>query len=428
MSKVKIVARTVEDVNPDPSKVKEEAVCISGKAAGICYMPDDYLSNGIQDNEKALKRAKMNAESGHYSVYEHTHISFIIETDKMMAMILNSTGLYCTSEKSARYTAMKGNTELEDQLYNKWRDIFKNLAKDYYLYKDCSDTELDKIAMENARYMLSVFTPTVLEYTIPFSRAILIPEWLDNLAYDIERSFDADLEFVNKDRYFWSKVASECIELAENIRSAIGITKEDSILKDHKNMGIELFSKFNTIRRLSNIIYNLKDIDEIDDNEYNSYTDNYCIHYQASFAELAQAQRHRTLRYNINSINNNLYYIPELISEEYKSEWINDFNKLRENNIYPQGIILDIEEEGRFEEFVLKCKERLCLRAQTEIRMNTEDTLLAFAFCNNLNNVNSFILNSMMANVSTAKLRCQCKGYTCKEPCKYLKYYIENNK
>ena len=39
---------------------------------------------------------------------------------KIIAMLLNSLGMYATSEKSARYTIMKPETELEETLYNKW--------------------------------------------------------------------------------------------------------------------------------------------------------------------------------------------------------------------------------------------------------------------------------------------------------------------
>ena len=121
MQKVTIVARTIERDGDDfsaannslaflGSYLRKDSMVFSGKAAGICYMPDDYLSNGIQNDETALKRALGNAKSGHYSVFEHSHISFLIETTKAMAMVLNSTKLYTTSEKSARYTKMRNGT------------------------------------------------------------------------------------------------------------------------------------------------------------------------------------------------------------------------------------------------------------------------------------------------------------------------------
>ena len=120
---IKIVAKTCEvDVNDiNTERINKELTLLAGKAAGVCYMPDDYMEKGIQNEEKAFARAKQTAESGHHSVYDHGHITFVVKTNKMIAMILNSLGVYATSEKSARYTKMKPETELELQLYEKWK-------------------------------------------------------------------------------------------------------------------------------------------------------------------------------------------------------------------------------------------------------------------------------------------------------------------
>ena len=78
--KVTVVGRTVQtsaenasisDLNyfiTNQDFIKKDSKIYAGKAAGICYMPDDYLSNGIQNEDKCLNRAEMNAKSGHYSV------------------------------------------------------------------------------------------------------------------------------------------------------------------------------------------------------------------------------------------------------------------------------------------------------------------------------------------------------------------------
>ena len=130
---VKVVARTFEvGAEHNTEDMNRELTILSGKAAGVCYMPDDYAENGIQDEVKALKRAAGNSESGHHSVYEHGQISFVIKTSKMMAMVLNSLGVYTTSEKSARYTKMQPETELELELYNKWKKKVQDLILSYY--------------------------------------------------------------------------------------------------------------------------------------------------------------------------------------------------------------------------------------------------------------------------------------------------------
>ena len=96
-----ITKQITQDELPE-LKVREEMQIFAGKAAGICYMPDDYFSKAFDDDEKSINRSKRNAVNGHYSVYEHGHINLIIQTSKIMAMILNSLNLYATSEKSGR--------------------------------------------------------------------------------------------------------------------------------------------------------------------------------------------------------------------------------------------------------------------------------------------------------------------------------------
>ena len=137
--KVSIVARTVEkpvegtikdNVSFEIDDMRTEAIVFSGKAAGICYMPDDYLSNGIQNEDTAKKRAFGNTKSGHYSVFEHSHFTFCINTTKAMAMVLNSTKLYSTSEKSGRYTSMNPETDIEKKYYTKWTDKLSNIIRE----------------------------------------------------------------------------------------------------------------------------------------------------------------------------------------------------------------------------------------------------------------------------------------------------------
>ena len=82
---------------------KEDAIIFSGKAAGICYMPDTLDVLFSEDKEKTLKRANRTLISGHHSVFDHpTYNLALEEIPKILAMILNNEGMYTTSEKSAR--------------------------------------------------------------------------------------------------------------------------------------------------------------------------------------------------------------------------------------------------------------------------------------------------------------------------------------
>ena len=415
-------------------KVREEMQIFAGKAAGICYMPDDYFSKAFDDDEKSINRSKRNAVNGHYSVYEHGHINLIIQTSKIMAMILNSLNLYATSEKSGRYTVMKPETELEQEMYTKWKNVFVELITPFY-EKYLTEKEIDKLAMENARYMISVFTPTVMEYTIPYNRAILTCGWLYELADTIETFVDEHpkvLPKISKYDYFYDRVKDECNELADLISGQIGITKNDHILDDHKKIGIEFFRTFGALYKAN--MNGKESVDmlskfKFDNDNINEYFgDVYTSRYKASFAELAQGERHRTLHYSMELPERLNPYIPKIIrGSAYEVEWTRDFDKLISNKIIPQGTLVDIVEQGRFVDFVLKCKERLCSRAQLEIMEITRDQLTRFThYTGNLSYANRALLEGMIIRPKNGngdvvvKSRCNFPGYKCKEPCKVV--------
>jgi len=117
--------------------------------AGICLMPDDYLSQGIQNEASSLKRAEGTVNSGHHSVYDHAHMTLTIEgIPKILAMLLNSTEDYVTSEKSARYTVLKPETEAELVLYEKWIVKFTDLISK--TYPNIDPKMVNKLALEKA--------------------------------------------------------------------------------------------------------------------------------------------------------------------------------------------------------------------------------------------------------------------------------------
>ena len=80
---------------------------------------------------------------------------------------------------------------------------------------------------------------------------------------------------------------------------------------------------------------------------------------------------------------------------------------------YPQGMLVKIIERGTVEDFVLKCKERLCGCAQLEIMLQTKETL------------DKYIKNTEKTNKEVHKylsqyesgVRCMFKDFTCTSPC-----------
>ena len=364
---------------------KDEAILFSGKSAGICYLPDTVEKLMAEPEEKTLRRANSNIELGHHSVFGHVTYNLILEgVPKILAMVLNNEKAYTTSEKSARYTVMQVNapeknqsidesgqkeneeveklsveevtdedvatdqdssdenevvipiTPKEKELYEKWCKIFQERIKE--VYPNFAQRNIEKLAQENARYLISVFTPaTTLEYTASFQQLNYIINWAKEY---IKRAPD-DLFSLKLKKAF-----QDFLEVFPDLE----VEGLNSSMKQRQ------FSLFATRMRSE------------------EFGENYSTSYYASFAQLAQAQRHRTLSYEMLISDIKKFYIPHIIEQtKWESEWIKDINSLEEN--FPQGMMVWVNERGTIENFVLKCSERLCGAAQLEIAERTALTL-----------------------------------------------------
>lgn len=395
---VKVVARTFE-VN-DTSAMNEDLTLLAGKAAGVCYMPDDYMEKGVQNVERAMKRAESTARSGHHSVFDHGHITFVIKTNKMMAMLLNSVGAYTTSEKSARYTVMHPETELEQDRYDKWRERIKGLIGEKY--PDISEKEADKLSIENARYMISVFTPTVMEYTVSFRQAFLIADYLEKLYCACEPLSDNYSVGIRK----------SAKELSVLLRSQLGERR----LHDNKNQHFR-FLEYQAVQGWA-------------EPKREAVGDSYTLVYTGSLAVLAQIQRHRTIRYSMyfdGSFERYGFYVPAIVREAgLEEEWIQDMQSV--SYCVPQGTLVRITEQGIFEDFALKCKERLCGRAQLEVAKSTEASVWKFLRSRDLLcDENRKLLLTMTGCVTGEDgrvdyqpcARCMFQDFTCTEGCRW---------
>lgn len=353
---------------------KEEAIDFSGKSAGICYLPDSLETLFTEPDEKTQKRANGNIKSGHHSVFGHPTYNLTLEgIPKILAMILNNEKMYNTSEKSARYTVMKPSQQ-EKKLYEKWIEIYKEqiLKK----YPEFEEKRAKKLAQENARYLISVFTPaTVMEYTTNFCQLNYIINWAkDYIKEEPDNEFSAKLKLVLKE--FLEKMPD------------IEVEGLDSKIKGRK---FSLFAKRNKRKE--------------------EFGENYSTTYLASFAQVAQAQRHRTLSYEITLLETPQYYIPPIIKgTELESEWLKDISSLKD--FFPQGMLVQVNERGTIENFVLKCTERLCGAAQLEIMEQTAKTMNKY-----LEEVKDEpdLYNYLLPYSKGA--RCTFSGWRCTSPC-----------
>lgn len=355
---------------------KELALDFSGKAAGICYMPDTIEVLFSEEKEKTGKRIKRTLNSGHHSVFDHPMYNLVLtDIPKIIAIILNNEGMYTTSEKSARYTKMKLSKD-EQELYEKWINKFCETIKQ--TYPDIQERQVVKLAQENARYLISIFTPsTTMEYTVSLRQINYIMHWFENYI---------QTEPNNEFNKLLKPYLREFIEKLTDIY----IPELNTDLKRKK---ISLFDER--------------------ENRKEEFGETYCTTYLGTFAEFAQAQRHRTLQYKIKLLEGKQYYIPLIIREnkELEQEWIRDISSLEKN--FPQGLLVQINERGTAENFILKCEERLCGCAQLEIMNQTKEIL--DRYIENTKDSNEDVYNYL--NQYSSGIRCRFPGWKCTSPC-----------
>ncbi len=222
--------------------------------------------------------------------------------------------------------------------------------------------------------MISVFTPaTVMGHSITLEQFSYVLHMIEDFS---QKAPDSD--FNKKLKPF----LEEFVSLHQKY-------KVEGISPDSKNRSLSLFT----------------DIERQDE-----WGENYCTTYWASFAQLAQAQRHRTLNYEIvfSSLEEEKYFVPPVIKgTKLEQEWFKDIKSLGE--FYPQGRMVLVNERGTVENFILKCKERLCGCAQLEITMQTRKTLAKYL--QNTKETNERVYNYLLQY--TGKPRCQFPDYTC---------------
>lgn len=327
---------------------KKEAINLCGKIAGVCYNKEGWSNLVDEPEEKTNIRVDMTLNNGHHSVYDHIMINFNLQNvPKILAMVLNNENQYTTSEKSARYTPVQRKdgsiiTENEEVLYNKWIELFKkSISSKYGSVYD--DKKITKLAQENARYLVTVFMPTQMIYSTSFRQINYIASWMKDY-----------IKNANINDLFEIKLAISMDEFLKQLEQLNVL--EPRLMENEKYRSLSLFGK---------------DLDKKE--EY--FGDVYSTTYKGSYAELAQAHRHRTLDYQMERDENPDFFIPPIITDDKSlvDEWIGDINSVKKVN--PQGELVLISEVGKYEDFILKCKERLCSAAQLEIMMQTKKTL-----------------------------------------------------
>lgn len=371
-----------QSTHPGYELTRNDAKFSGGRSAGTCYMPDDYDALKSEPADKTVKRAESNIASKHHSVFDHCSYSVMFEgIPKILAMILNNEKAYATSEKSARYTKMKP-SEQERVLYEKWIQIFQDVI--LQKYPDTDETKAKKLAQENARYLISVFTPTSMEYTATFGQWNKIIYWF--------RKFISE----ETSNVFFNKLKPYMEEFVENMK----FLEVEGLNDEAKGGELSLFDHRHSRQE--------------------HFGETYCTTYLGSFAQLAQAHRHRTLDYKIVVPDTEpTFFVPPIIDDiALMNYWLNDIESVAE--FFPQGMLISIRERGNYEKFILKTKERLCSNAQLEISMQTYSTLQKFL---DFTSSSDQTVNDIMRGCDFGA-RCAA-GYKCTNPCKWGKNQLE---
>lgn len=362
---------------------KEKAFILCGHIAGVCYDEEGFERLVNEERAKTERRIERTLSAGHHSVYDHIYINFNLKNiPKILAMVINNEKQYTTSEKSLRYTKVGQNEKIsskEEELYNKWVSIFKEEIKKKYPFFKIGN--IRRLAQENARYIITIFIPTTMIYTTSLRQINYLASWMDK--YIKSSSLDSS---------FKQKLTSNMQEFIDNLRKLNVL--DDRLMSNEKNRSLSLFAPSY-------------------DEEYFGHI--YNTSYKGSFASLAQAQRHRTINYEMNFLNEEEYFIPPIIKDNnaLTLEWLRDLRSVCD--VYPQGRLVQIRENGTYEDFILKAKERLCTNAQLEIMLQTKDTLEKYYQA--LLKKNSPLTLDITSRMKGA--RCTFCDYSCPNDCHF---------
>ncbi len=354
---------------------KKDAIEFSGKCAKVCYEKTTIDDIFNEKGETSTKRAMGCVASGHHSVLDHAFYTLSLEgIPKILAMFLNNEQYYATSEKSARYTKMAASPE-EDVLYKKWIGIYKEVILKEY--PNFAEDYAEKLAQENARYLISIFTPaTDMVYTTSLRQWNYIMYWAERY---IENAGDDDFSIRMKGVFkeFLSKMPDIKVEGLNTIA---------------KNRDFTLVGK----RKRKNF-----------------FSEMYCITYPSTFSALAQAHRHKPIKYEFTFMKEQKFYVPPIIEgTPYETDWLKDIASLANN--FPQGMLINVNERGAYEDFIHhKCTERLCGAAQLEIMRRTKDTLEKYMWA--IKDVEPDIYKDLLPYSKGAK--CIFTKVKCTRPC-----------
>lgn len=415
-----------------------EALKSVGVKAAVCFkeaVDNKPISpQDIRDSESdviLINRGLNTILNDHTTPSEHQTISLeLTGIPKILCMILNNEHQYTADERSLRYTEVEPNeyiTELEVNLYNKWLNIFESLITEqmwnfyakYNKNEKLAKKAIHKIAQENARYMVSVFMPTTITYTVPWIQLNKIIIYMQNIINNPQNELEELLiphlkEFINlcieKNIAITKNSLYEVANINEEVKTTLykkhpeiqGYQESfDLIYKNNKSVDLSLFAYRNKFTGI---------------NDNNEYGHNVSYNNYESFACLAQEQRHRTIDCEMLIPDYYTVYTPLVLesNKELVREWQKDI--LLVEKVYPQGQLVKVNRSMSLKNMLkFVAQERACDMAQLEIeRVYTHD-IIPDAYQGLLDNNHEDLAEIVKPYVK--RLRCGYPGYTCPNPC-----------
>jgi hypothetical protein len=379
---ISVIAAT----HPNYKASKAELDKFGGRAAGVCYMANDFAALSGEPEEKTMKRAKMTKQSGHHSVYDHSNITLYLHCiPRVLEILLDNERYMVSSVKSGRYT-LHPLPAKEQKVYDKWLAKFQQLIKDKYRQKYpkyFTENKVTKLAMENARYITSCFTEVSMLHTMSYRQFNYVCGFLRAFVNAKQTN-----TFVKKLVPYVKEFLKQC--------EATGYIDED-LMANGKNRRLSLFNNHKV-------------------KEY--FGDVYATSYKCSFTCYAHLNRHRTLKYYIAEPAGELeFYVPEILEDEAdRAEWLNDLHKLEKN--FPQAMLVTVTEMGNCDDFILKAIERKCSVVQLETTRVVNAVIQKY--------IKAFPNETLLTMTKGAK--CTFGNYICPTPCGFAEAVNETRK
>ena len=242
---------------------------------------------------------------------------------------------------------------------------------------------INKKAKENARYLLSIFIPTKMKYTTSFRQLNYLYNFTEKMLNE-------------KTNNPLKNELKPYLEEFKNTLQSTGYISNG--ITDYRNRQFSLIKDNNTF-------------DE-------HFSRSYSVNYDASFVALADLQRHRSLDYSLSLKDNKEYFIPPIIrnNKDLVKEWLKDISSISN---FPQGLLININETGKYENFILKLYERICTAPQLEVMQITKETLKKYLEAlKHSKSINDHRIYEELINYSKGA-PCTFNGFVCNSPCHF---------